>query len=102
MKIKLKDSINSELIAVGLRPGDEISSNDVNKTTGAVQFTRWQNGSSYNCVVWPEDYEVIQKDSATEVRDPELPQVPNKIILSIPEVVNALDAMHWCICSLSR
>ena len=97
MKIKLKDSINSELIAVGLRPGDEISSNDVNKTTGAVQFTRWHNGYSYDCVVWPEDYEVIQKDGATEVRDPELPQVPNKIILSIPEVVNALDAMHWCI-----
>ena len=97
MKIKLKDSINSELIAVGLRPGDEISSNDVNKTTGAVQFTRWHNSSSFDCVVWPEDYEVIQKDGATEVREPELPQIPQEITLSIPEVVNALDAMHWCI-----
>ena len=95
MKIKLKESINSELIAVGLRPGMEIESDDVNKTTGAVQFTQWYNGFTYDCVVWPEDYEdvtvVATVTSSTSESD-----LPGIVTLPIGEVTNALDAMFWC------
>jgi hypothetical protein len=97
MKIKLKESINSELIAVGLRPGDEISSNDVNKITGAVHFTYYRNSSSYDCVVWPEDYEIVEEEE-TQANKPLFPEIPQEITVSIAELTNALDAMHWCIC----
>ena len=100
MKIKLKDSIISELTAVGLRPGMEIESNDVNKTTGAVQFTKWHNGSSYDCVLWPEDYEIVTEEKTVTI--PVSPisfvsknDIPVQITLPIAEITNALDAMHW-------
>ena len=95
MKIKLKDSIISELTAVGLRPGMEIESNDVNKTTGAVQFTKWHNSSSYDCVVWPEDYEVVAEDKAVTI-PPTQNDTTSDITLPIAELTNALDAMFWC------
>jgi hypothetical protein len=95
MKIKLKESINSELIAVGLRPGMEIESDDINKTTGAVQFAQWYNGSSYDCVVWPEDYEDVTAVSTvtSSISESDLPGI---VTLPIGEVTNALDAMFWC------
>jgi len=95
MKIKLKESINSELIAVGLRPGMEIESDDVNKTTGAVQFTQWYNGFSYDCVVWPEDYEITYAVSAVKSSKSES-DLPAIVTLPIGELTNALDAMFWC------
>ena len=100
MKIKLKDSIISELTAVGLCPGMEIESNDVNKTTGAIQFTKWHNGSSYDCVVWPEDYEVVTEEKTETIQISRNGfvskiDIPNDITLPIAEVTNALDAMHW-------
>jgi hypothetical protein len=95
MKIKLKESINSELIAVGLRPGMEIESDDVNKTTCAVQFTQWYNGYSYDCVVWPEDYEVVTVVSTATSSTSES-DLPNIVTLPIGELTNALDAMFWC------
>ena len=75
MKIKLKESIISELTAVGLRPGMEIESNDVNKTTGAVQFTVWYHGSSYDCVVWPEDYEIVTEEETVTIPIPRISSV---------------------------
>lgn len=87
MKIKLKDSIISELTCLGLRPGMVISSTQVNKTTGAVDFTHYFNSAPYDCVVWPEDYEVVEEDKTI--------QVPKEITLPIAEITNALDAMHW-------
>ena len=95
MKIKLKVSIISELTAVGLRPGDEISSNDVNRKTGAVQFTVYHNGSSYNCVVWPEDYEIVEETKVSQGPEPVIPVIQTELTLPITEVTNALDAMHW-------
>ena len=103
MKIKLKDSIISELTAVGLRPGMEIESNDVSKITGAVQFTKWHNGSSYDCVVWPEDYEVVTEEKTETIQISRKCfvskiDIPVQITLPIVEITNALDAMHWCFC----
>jgi len=94
MKIKLKESINSELIAVGLRPGMEIESDDVNKTTGAVQFAQWYNGYSYDCVVWPEDYEITYAVSTEKSSESES-NLPVIVTLPIGELTNALDAMFW-------
>ncbi|MBK6285830.1 MAG: hypothetical protein IPF54_26950 [Draconibacterium sp.] len=96
MKIILKDSINSELKAVRLRPGAEISSNDVNKITGAVQFTLWRNGFSYDCVVWPEDYEIVTDEKPETIQIPES-ETTSDITLPLAEVTNALDAMFWCL-----
>jgi hypothetical protein len=100
MKIKLKESIISELTAVGLRPGMEIESIDVNKTTGAVQFIKWHNGSSYDCVVWPEDYEVVTKEKTVTIPISQISfgsksDTTIDITLPVAEVTNALDAMHW-------
>ena len=94
MKIKLKDSIISELTCLGLRPGMVISSDDVNKTTGAVHFTHYHRSSSYECVVWPEDYEIITENEVLQSDQP--PLLPSDCTLPIVELTNALDAMHWC------
>lgn len=100
MKIKLKETIISELTAVGLLPGMEIESNDVNKTTRAVQFTRWHNGSSYDCVVWPEDYEIVTEEKTvtnpiSQISFGSKGDTNSDITLPVAEVTNALDAMHW-------
>jgi hypothetical protein len=73
----------------------EIESDDVNKTTGAVQFTRWHKGSSYDCVVWPEDYEVVTADATVTLSTSES-DLPAVVTLPIGELTNALDAMFWC------
>lgn len=102
MKVKLKDSIISELTCLGLRPGMVVSSTQVNKTTGAVDFTHYYNSAPYDSVVWPEDYEVIDDDKVTVIPVTEdwlkavSKEIPGDITLQIAEVTNALDAMHWC------
>lgn len=95
MKVRLKDSIISELTSLGLRPGMVVKSTQVNKTTGAVDFTHYYNSSPYDCVVWPEDYEIVEEEE-TQVEKPVFPEIPQEITLSINELTNALDAMYWC------
>jgi len=94
MKIKLKDSIISELTCLGLRPGMVVSGTISSKTTGSVDFTHYHNGSHYDCVVWPEDYEVVDDDKSNVTHDSK--DIAREITLQIAEVTNALDAMHWC------
>jgi len=102
MKVKLKDSIISELTCIGLRPGMVVSGTHVNKTTGAVDFTHYYNSGKYDCVVWPEDYEIVENEKATAT--PEIADwvyqiskdIPGELTLPIAELTNALDAMYWC------
>ena len=89
MKIKLKDSIISELTCLGLRPGMVVSGKISSKTTGSFDFTHYYNGFRNDCVVWPEDYEVVEEDKTI--------QVPTEITLPIAEITDALDAMYWCL-----
>jgi hypothetical protein len=96
MKVKLKDSIISELTCIGLPPGMVVSSTHVNKITGAVDFTHYYNFGTYDCVVWPEDYEIVEEEKAIQVNESVLSEIAQEIILSIAELTNALDAMHWC------
>ena len=94
MKVRLKETIISELTCLGLRPGMVVKSTQVNKTTGAVDFTHYYNSSPYECVVWPEDYEIVEEEE-TQVKIPVFPETPEEITISIPELTNALDAMFW-------
>jgi hypothetical protein len=96
MKVKLKDSIISELTSIGLRPGMVVKSTHVNKITGAVDFTHYYGSGTYDCVVWPEDYEIVEEEKAIQVNEPVLPEIPQELTLPMSEVTNTLDAMHWC------
>jgi hypothetical protein len=96
MKVKLKDSIISELTCIGLRPGMVVKSTQVNKTTGAVDFTHYYGSGTYDCVVWPEDYEVVEEEKSIQVNEPVLPEIPQELTLPMSEVTNTLDAMFWC------
>jgi len=93
MKVKLKDSIISELTCLGLRPGMVVSGTISSKTTGSVDFAHYHNGSHYDCVVWPEDYEVVDDDKSNVT--PDSKDIAGDITLQIAEITNALDAMHW-------
>jgi len=103
MKVKLKDSIISELRSIGLEPGMVVKSNQVNTITGAVDFQHWYNGFSMDCVVWPEDYEIIPDDSDEFVlmKKEAVPASSSpgdsieNIVIPIAELTNTLDAMHW-------
>jgi hypothetical protein len=94
MKIKLKDSIISELTSLDLRPGMVVSGTISSKTTRSVDFTHYHNGSPYDCVVWPEDYEVVEEDKSDLI--PDAIVIASDITMPIAEVTTALDAMHWC------
>ena len=102
MKVKLKDSIISELTALGICPGDVIESSDITKTTGALHFTVHLHGSPYNCVVWPEDYEVMEDETGAALPevadwvDQVSKEIPDQLTLPMTEVTDALDAMYWC------
>ncbi len=98
MKIKFKESINSELKCIGLRPGMFTSVDSVNETTGAAYFKHWHNGTVHNCVVWPDDYELVKEEEVSQDPDPVKQPIvmPKEVILTIAEVANALDAMYWC------
>ena len=95
MKVKLKDSIISELTSIGLRPGMVVKSTHVNKITGAVDFTHYYGSGTYDCVVWPEDYEIVEEEKTIQVNEPVLPEIPQELTLPMSEVTNTLDAMHW-------
>jgi hypothetical protein len=79
-----------------------VSGTHVNKTTGAVDFTHYYNSAPYDCVVWPEDYEVMEDEKVTAT--PEIADwvnqiskdIPGELTLPMVEVTNALDAMYWC------
>ena len=60
MIIKLKESIIDELFVIGCRAGDQVKVESRNDKTGACYFTKMRNDVSQSCVVWPEDYEVIE------------------------------------------
>jgi hypothetical protein len=96
MKVKLKDSIISELTSIGLRPGMVVKSTHVNKITGAVDFTHYYGSGTYDCVVWPEDYEIVEEEKSIQVNEPVLPEIPQELTLPMSELTNTLDAMHWC------
>ena len=58
MTIKLKGILDSELEVIGLKPGmiiDEYP--DKNSTSGVVHFETIHGGRTYNCSVWPENYD---------------------------------------------
>lgn len=102
MKVKLKDTIISELTCLGLRPGMVISGTISSKTTGAVDFTHYHNGFHYDCVVWPEDYDIvpdvetIQTPVVADWVNQISKDIPGELSLPIAELTNALDAMYWC------
>jgi len=62
MKIRLKGNLDWELTRIGLAEGDEIDNipDKVGKT-GAVYFDKYYRSYKYECVVWPENYDVINK-----------------------------------------
>lgn len=61
-KIKLKGNLDSDLIKLGLKEGDIIIAfPDSISTVGAMNFERVYNGFTQNCVVWPQNYELVEE-----------------------------------------
>ncbi|MEI8047219.1 MAG: hypothetical protein WCI92_07555 [Bacteroidota bacterium] len=60
MQIKLIGDLDSELTALGCKEGDILNAEKCPvSTVGAVYFEIYKFGSKYDCVVWPENYQVI-------------------------------------------
>jgi hypothetical protein len=64
MIIKLKGELDFDLIRIGLKPGDIIKNAIPDRISkmGAVNFTHQYERMNFDCVVWPEDYDVIKSD----------------------------------------
>ena len=67
MKIKLIGELHPELEALGLKTGDIIlnalpgpKNEDITTDTGQLYFTLHGFAVPQECVVWPENYEVIR------------------------------------------
>jgi hypothetical protein len=63
MIIQLKGYLDLDLIRIGLKPGNIIrnAKADTVGTTGAVYFDHSYTINN-ECVVWPENYDVIKSD----------------------------------------
>jgi hypothetical protein len=63
MIIKLKGHLDLDLIRIGLKSGDIIrnAKADTVGTTGSVYFDHSYTINN-DCVVWPENYDVIKSD----------------------------------------
>lgn len=60
MKIKLTEGIDPELTILGLKSGDELEvTEDPVSKVGCCHFTAYKNGHSFNCSIWPDNYEII-------------------------------------------
>lgn len=60
MKIRLKGTLDLDLTKLGLKTGDEvIASPDKLSKVGALNFVKMHNGFSVDCVVWPENYDIL-------------------------------------------
>lgn len=60
--IKLKGDLDMDLTRIGLEPGQIIEAlPDSMSKKGAMHFTRYKFDMSFNCTVWPENYELIEE-----------------------------------------
>ena len=62
MKIKLIGDLDFELIGLGIKAGDIVNAvSSEGSKSGQLYFNTHIPGSTQNCVVWPENYEVLSK-----------------------------------------
>jgi hypothetical protein len=61
--LKLKGELDSELKAIGLKADDTVHAEaDRLGKTGAMYFTKMYQGYKYECVVWPQNYEILKEE----------------------------------------
>lgn len=61
MKIKLIGDLDSELISVGLKEGDIVNAEtSPGSKSGQMYFTKYRSDVHQECVVWPENYEIVE------------------------------------------
>lgn len=61
MKIQLKGDLDIELTGLGCKPGDIIDATpDPISKVGAMYFERYKSGVRCNCVVWPQNYDLVK------------------------------------------
>lgn len=61
--IKLTGVLDWDLTRLGLEAGDVIKNHtQPKKENGAIYFDSYYNGFTQNCVVYPENYEIIDND----------------------------------------
>lgn len=59
--IKLTGALDWDLTRLGFEAGDVIKSHTPpGKENGAIYFDTYYNGFTQNCVVYPENYEIIE------------------------------------------
>ena len=50
-----------ELQKAGMKPGDIIEATPGSELTGSMYFTAKSGNRTMECVVWPENYEIIKE-----------------------------------------
>lgn len=70
MKIKLKGELGYELTMLGLKAGDVVNAYSYGNKHGALTFTISHRRYSYDCIVWPENFDILPDDSAPRLPSP--------------------------------
>ena len=60
MKIRILNPC-LELQKAGMKPGDEVEATPGSELTGSMYFTAHSGTRKFECVVWPENYEIISE-----------------------------------------
>ena len=50
-----------ELQKAGMKPGDIVEATPGSELTGSMYFTCKTGNRKFECVVWPENYEIIKE-----------------------------------------
>jgi len=64
MILRLKGELDPELTRIRLKPGQTIKNATSEKTStmGQVYFYHYFEGINFQCLVWPDNYDVIRED----------------------------------------
>jgi len=59
-EIKLTGELDWELTRIGFKPGDIVHATINADGTGAMYFDKMYCGTTYQCVVWADNYEILK------------------------------------------
>lgn len=87
--IKLKGKLDLDLMLLGLRTGDIIKVPEQTNKNGAIFFEYHLHGWKYDCVVYQENYEIIEDFKS--INEIALEKVVQPVINKIEKIIDSIE-----------
>lgn len=87
--IKLKGKLDLDLMLLGLKTGDIIKAPKQTNSNGAIYFIYNLHGWNYDCVVYQENYEIIEDFKS--INEIALEKAVQPVINKIEKIINSIE-----------